>query len=54
MDIEKSRMKNIYNNIYTEEPKEYFKKCIEILPPFNSLTDVGCANGSFLNYVNRF
>lgn len=45
-------MNNIYNNNYIEKPKEYFKKSLDILNNFNSMIDIGCANGSYLNYIN--
>jgi len=52
MNIEPKRMKSIYNNTYLDKPKEYFIECIKLLPEFDTLIDIGCANGSFLKYVN--
>lgn len=45
-------MNKIYNNNYIENPKEYFKKSLDILDDFKSIIDIGCANGSYLNYLN--
>jgi hypothetical protein len=50
--MEINKMNDIYNNNYIEQPKEYFKKSLDILNDFNSMIDIGCANGSYLNYIN--
>lgn len=48
----------IYKNLdFYEEPKEYFKDCVEIIKSIKkspeNFIDLGCANGSFLNYLSN-
>lgn len=51
---ESKKMLEIYNNNYKIIVKEYFNICAKLIPyHFNSILDIGCANGSFLNYINN-
>lgn len=48
-ESENKKLREIYQ---TEIIKENFKQCLKFFDNFETLIDIGCANGTFLNYIH--